>query len=143
LPIAGAGTIERDLSLHSRLARFTGWEVAMAASRLRSPGYALLVIGCAAVTGAMSIGLWAFPAELKAIIAEAKLLASDVGLIMGGTGDPTPDSGYLSEVESLYLSQYLPPNSDYTFQALTTPEQFCPITCVSGEPSLTFGDSVN
>ncbi|HXY66158.1 MAG TPA: PE-PPE domain-containing protein [Mycobacterium sp.] len=111
----------------------------MSASRLRSRGYAALLIGCAAVTGAMSIGLWAFPAELKAIIAEARLLASDVGLIMGGTGDPTPDSGYLSEVESLYLSQ----DSGYQFDALPTPEQFCPITCNAGEPDLGFGDSVN
>ena len=110
----------------------------MSGARLRSPGYALLVIGCAAVTGAMSIGLWAFPSEVKAIIAEARLLTGE-GLIMGGTGDPTPDSGYLSEVESLYLSQ----DTGYTFDALTTPEQFCPITCVSGEPSLTFGESVN
>jgi hypothetical protein len=111
----------------------------MAASRLRSRRYASLVIGCAAVIGAMSIGLWAFPAELKAIIAEARLLATNVGLIMGGTGDPTPDSGYLSEVESLYLSQ----DKGYTFDALTTPEQFCPIVCNAGEPDLGFGDSVN
>jgi hypothetical protein len=110
----------------------------MSDPRLRSPGYASLVIACAAATGALSIGLWAFPSEVKAIIAEARLLA-DEGWIMGGTADPTPGSGYLSEVESLYLGQ----DSGYTFDALTTPEQFCPIVCDSGEPDLGFGDSVN
>ncbi|WP_343573795.1 PE-PPE domain-containing protein [Mycobacterium sp.] len=102
------------------------------------PGLRALAIGCAAVTGAMSIGLWAFPSEVTALIAEARLLA-DEGWIMGGTGDPTPDADYLSSVESLYLSQ----DSGYTFQALTTPEQFCPIVCSSTEPDLGFGESLN
>ena len=45
---------------------------------------------------------------------------------MGGTGNPIPDSNYLSSVEALYLSQY----SGYNFQpVLDTPEQFCPIVC--------------
>ena len=110
----------------------------MSGPKLRSPGYASLVIGCAAVTGAMSIGLWAFPSEVKAIIAQAKLLADD-GWIMGGTSDPTPDSDYLNSVESLYLTQ----DSAYTFDALTTPEQFCPIVCSSTEPDLGFGESLN
>jgi hypothetical protein len=97
-----------------------------------------LAIGCAAATGALSIGLWAFPSEVKAIIAEAKLLANE-GWIMSGTGVPTPDSAYLNSVESLYLSQF----SNYTFFPLTTPEQFCPIICNPSEPNLGFGDSVN
>src|ERR1700739_310597 len=92
-------------------------EVAMTALRSRSS----LVIACAALTGAMSIGVWAFPAEVKAIIAEARLLA-DEGWIMGGTDNPVPDQEYLNSVESLYLSQ----DRAYTFQGLTTPEQFCP-----------------
>ena len=106
----------------------------MSKPRLR----ASLVIGCAAVTGAMSIGLWAFPSEVKAIIAEARLLA-DEGWIMGGTDNPVPDQDYLNSVESLYLSQ----DSAYSFQGLTTPEQFCPIVCNASEPDLGFGDSVN
>jgi hypothetical protein len=111
----------------------------MSAARLRSPGHASLVIGCAAVTGAMSIGLWAFPSEVKAIIAEARLLAGDVGLIMGGTGNPIPDQDYLNSVESLYLTPY----SNYSFSGLETPEQFCPIVCNASQPDLTFGESVN
>jgi hypothetical protein len=58
---------------------------------------------------------------------------------MGGTGDPTPDPAYLNSVEGLYLSQF----SAYSFDGLTTPEQFCPIVCSAGEPDLGFGDSVN
>jgi hypothetical protein len=110
----------------------------MSEPRLRSPGYASLVIGCAAVMGAMSIGLWAFPSEVKAIIAEAKLLA-DEGWIMGGTDNPTPDNGFLSSVESLYLSQ----DSAFTFDPLTTPEQACPFVCNPSEPNLGLGDSFN
>jgi hypothetical protein len=109
-------------------------EVAMTALRSRSS----LVIACAALTGAMSIGVWAFPAEVRAIIAEARLLA-DEGWIMGGTDNPVPDQEYLNSVESLYLSQ----DRAYTFQGLTTPEQFCPIVCNPSEPDLGFGDSVN
>ncbi len=110
----------------------------MSEPRLRSRGYASLVIACAAATGALSIGLWAFPSEVKALIAEARLLA-DEGWIMSGTDVPTPDNGFLSSVESLYLSQ----DSAYTFDPLTTPEQFCPFVCNPSEPNLGFGDSLN
>ncbi|MFY9765422.1 MAG: PE-PPE domain-containing protein, partial [Mycobacterium sp.] len=34
-------------------------------------------------------------------------------------------------------------DSAYSFQGLTTPEQFCPIVCNASEPDLGFGDSVN
>jgi hypothetical protein len=80
-----------------------------------------------------------FNAGVRALMAEVGLVSTDVGWIMGGTGNPTPDSGYLDSVENLYLSQF----SGYDFQGLTTPEQFCPIVCNAGEPSMGFGDSVN
>jgi hypothetical protein len=113
---------------------FANWrEAVMSKTRLRS-----LAIGCAAVTGALSIGLWAFPSEVKALIAEARLLANE-GWIMSGTGVPTPPQDYLNSVEALYLSQF----SSYSFQGLTTTEQFCPIVCVAGQPDLGFGDSLN
>jgi hypothetical protein len=110
----------------------------MSGSRLRSPGYVLLAIVCVAFAGVMSMMTPAFMAGVKAIIAEAKLLA-DEGWIMSGTGVPTPDNGFLSSVESLYLSQ----DSGFSFQGLTTPEQFCPIICNASEPNLGFGDSLN
>jgi hypothetical protein len=110
----------------------------MSALRLRSPVYVLLAISCVAIMGVMSMMTSAFVFGVKAIIAEARLLANE-GWIMSGTGVPTPDQDYLTSVEALYLT----PFSSYSFEPLTTPEQFCPIVCVSGEPSLTFGESVN
>jgi PE-PPE domain len=80
----------------------------------------------------------AFVFGVKAMIAEAKLLANE-GWIMSGTGVPTPPQDYLNSVEALYLSQF----SSYSFQGLTTTEQFCPIVCVAGQPDLGFGDSLN
>jgi hypothetical protein len=56
---------------------------------------------------------------------------------MGGTGNALPDSNYLDSVEQLYLP------SGYDYQALETPEQFCPIICSPDQPNLGFGDSVN
>jgi PE-PPE domain len=115
----------------------------MSGLRLRSPVYVLLAISCVAIMGVTSVLTSAFVFGVNAIIAEAKLLASDVGWIMGGTVNPIPDQDYLNSVESLYLSQYLPPNSDYSFSGLETPEQFCPIICNASQPDLTFGESVN
>jgi hypothetical protein len=137
LPIAGPETIECDLWLHSRLARY-GWEVAMSGPRLRSPGYVLLAIVCAAIMVVTSMMTSAFVFGVKAIIAEAKLLANE-GWIMSGTGVPTPDQDFLNSVEALYLT----PFSSYSFEPLTTPEQFCPIICNPSEPNLGFGDSLN
>ena len=114
----------------------------MSGLRLRSPVYVLLVISCVAIMGVMSMMTSAFVFGVKAIIAEARLLANE-GWIMSGTGVPTPDQDYLNTVESLYLSQYLTPNNDYTFLPLTTPEQFCPIVCNASQPDLTFDESVN
>ena len=110
----------------------------MSGPRLRSPGYVLLAILCVAIMGAMSMMTSAFVFGVKAIIAEAKMLANE-GWIMSGTGVPTPDQAYLNSVEALYLT----PFSSYSFEPLTTPEQFCPIICNASEPNLGFGDSVN
>jgi len=110
----------------------------MSEPRLRSPLYVLLAIVCVAVAGVLSMMTPAFVSGVKALIAEARLLA-DEGWIMSGTDVPTPDNGFLSSVESLYLSQ----DSAYTFDPLTTPEQFCPFVCNPSEPNLGFGDSLN
>jgi hypothetical protein len=78
------------------------------------------------------------PSGVRSLMAEVGLIAND-GLIMGGTGNPIPDSAYLNSVEGLYLSQ----DSGYNFSGLDTPEQFCPIICSASQPDLGFGDSVN
>jgi hypothetical protein len=82
-----------------------------------------------------------FTSGVRAVMAEVGLVSND-GFIMGGTDNPIPDSNYLSSVESLYLSQYLPPNNDFSYSGLPTPEQFCPIVCNASEPDLTFSQSL-
>jgi hypothetical protein len=80
------------------------------------------------------------PFGVRSLVSEVKLIVNeDLGWIMGGTGNPTPDQDYLSSVERLYLGQY----AGYNFEALETPEQFCPVVCSTGQPDLGFGDSVN
>ncbi|MDT5322654.1 MAG: hypothetical protein QOD88_5176 [Mycobacterium sp.] len=112
--------------------------------RLRSLGAVFLAVVCAAVLGVTSMFMSAFTFGVRALMAEVALVV-DEGWIMGGTGNPVPDEDYLNSVESLYLSQYLPPppNSDYSFSGLPAPEQFCPFICSASQPDLGFGDSVN
>jgi hypothetical protein len=119
-----------------------GWEVAMSGRRLRSPGYVLLAIVCAAVVGVTSIMTAAFVFGVKKVIAEAKLLEND--FIMGGTSVPDPSAapGYIPGVEQLYLNEGTP-------IAVNTPEEFCPPVCFpapADDPSswtnLNFGDSL-
>jgi hypothetical protein len=98
----------------------------------------LAAAACAAVLSTTST----FTSGVRALMAEVGLVSND-GFIMGGTGNPVPDSNYLSSVESLYLSQYLPPNNDFSYSGLITPEQFCPIVCNASQPDLTFGESLN
>jgi hypothetical protein len=107
--------------------------------RLRSPGALVSAFFCVAVIGVTPMLTSAFNFGTRPVSTDARLLSGDEGWIMGGTDDPTPDSGYLSEVESLYLGQ----DGSYTFYPLTTPEQFCPIVCNPSEPDLGFGDSLN
>src|ERR1700722_2075477 len=115
------------------------WEGTMSEVRLRSPGYVVLAMICAAVIVLTSTMTSVFMSGMKAIIAEAKLLANDVALIMGGTDNPKPDQENVGDVESLYLGQF----SNYTPEVVHTPEQFCPIVCNPAEPDLTFGQSVD
>jgi hypothetical protein len=107
-------------------------------ARTRTVGAVLTAAACAAVLSTTST----FTSGVRALMAEVGLVANE-GFIMGGTGNPVPDSNYLSSVESLYLSQYLPPNNDFSYSGLVTPEQFCPIVCNASQPDLTFGESLN
>jgi hypothetical protein len=108
----------------------------MTVARTRSLG---AVFTAAACVTALSVTP-AFQSGVRALIAEVSLVAGEnLGWIMGGTGNPIPDSDYLSNVEGLYLGQY----AAYNFEGLETPEQFCPIICNPTQPDLSFGDSVN
>jgi hypothetical protein len=104
----------------------------MTVARTRTAGAVVAAAACAA---ALSLTP-AFQSGVRALMAEVSLIAGD-GFIMGGTGNPTPDAGYLSSVEQLYLP------GGYDYAPLTTPEQFCPIICSASQPDLTFAQSVN
>ena len=110
----------------------------MTVVRTRALGVVLTAAACAAVLSTTP----AFTSGLRSLMAEVGLVSND-GFIMGGTGNPIPDQDYLNSVESLYLSQYLPPVNDYSYSGLETSEQFCPIVCDAGQPDLNFGDSLN
>ncbi len=62
--------------------------------------------------------------------------SNNIALIMGGTGNPTPDLNYMTSIEQAYLAQNY---SGYTLVSLHTPEQFWPVTGIFDE---TFGKSV-
>ena len=104
----------------------------MTVARTRAVGAVVAAAACATTLSMTP----AIQAGVRALMAEVSLLAND-GLIMGGTGTPIPDQDYLNSVENLYLP------AGYNYQALETPEQFCPIVCDAGQPNLGFGDSVN
>jgi hypothetical protein len=106
--------------------------------RNRAVGAVVTAAACAAVLSTTS----PFTSGVRALLAEVGLVAND-GWIIGGTGNPVPDTDYVNSVESLYLSQYLPPNNDYSYSGLETPEQFCPIVCNGSQPDLNFGDSLD
>jgi hypothetical protein len=77
-------------------------------------------------------------AETEASNAAAVQAASQqkIALIMGGTGNSTPDLNYMTSIEQSYLAQNY---SGYTLVSLQTPEQFWPVT---GLTDTTFGRSV-
>ena len=109
----------------------------MTVVRSRAVGAVVAAAACAAALSTTST----FTSGVRTLLAEVGLVSDD-GWIMGGTGNPVPGTDYVNSVESLYLSQYLPPNSDSSYLGLETPEQFCPIICNASQPDLNFGDSL-
>ncbi len=103
----------------------------MTAVRARSMSAVLIAAACATAVGMTP----AFQSGVRAMMAEVGLVAGE-GFIMGGTGNPTPDADYISDVEQYYLP------SGYDYHPLTTPEQFCPIICSPDQLDLKFGESV-
>jgi hypothetical protein len=104
----------------------------MTSARTRAVGAVAAAAACATTLAVTP----AFQSGMRTLMAEVGLVAND-GWIMGGTGNPIPDSDYLNSVENLYLP------GGYAYQGLETPEQFCPIVCSPDQPNLGFGDSVN
>jgi hypothetical protein len=85
-------------------------------------------------TGATSLGS---ASNANAALAPITLSRNGVALIMGGTGNPQPDPGYIAAINQLYIAPKYP---GFSPVGLYTPEQFWPIT---GLTSQTFGQSVN
>jgi hypothetical protein len=77
-------------------------------------------------------GIVASVLGLTSMTRPAVAFGADTALIMGGTGLPVPPQSYVDAVEQLYLV----PNGygAYTPQALTTPEEFYPVTGVNSLP---------
>jgi hypothetical protein len=74
-------------------------------------------------------------ADIEAENATAMQSSPDkIALIMGGTGNSTPNLKYMTAIDQAYLAQHYP---GYTLVSLQTPEQFWPLT-----GSQTFGQSV-
>jgi hypothetical protein len=100
--------------------------------RTRAVGAVLAAAACATALSMTPT----FTSGVRALMAEVGLVSNEA-LIMGGTGNPIPDLQYIQSVNSLYLGL-----TGYNFNAVETPEQFCPIICTAGQPDLGFGDSV-
>ena len=82
----------------------------MTVARTRAVGAVLTAAACVAVLSTTS----AFQSGVRTLMAEVGLV-DNFGWIMGGTGNPVPDSQYLTNVEGLYLSNY--PDSVYNYSA--------------------------
>lgn len=115
-------------------------------TRVRSLGAMVSAVLCAAM-----LGLTSTPTSVivDQLVARLRLLA-DQGWIMSGTGQPDPTVGpYISQILAGYLQPEAPHFDGqptfpgYTFQGLTTPEQFCPFVCIPGQPPLDFGQSLD
>lgn len=117
----------------------------MTTDRMRPLGAML----CAAVLGTASVLSSAAVYGVDQLAIRLRLLA-DQGWIMNGTGQPDPTVGpYLGQILAGYLQPSSPHFPDqptfagYSFQGLTTPEQFCPFVCIPGQPPMDFGVSLN
>lgn len=121
----------------------------MTTDRLRPAAAVLPTALCAAVLGLTSVLSPAAVPGSDQLAARWRLLAEQ-GWIMNGTGNPDPTVGpYLGQILAGYLqptSPHFPGQptfSEYSFQGLTTPEQFCPFVCLPGQPAMDFGTSLN
>lgn len=129
----------------------------MAAVRVRSIGAALPAVLCTVALGVTSMPAPALLAGGRQAVAqietELRLLSgggAGEGWVMGGTAisDPSANayfgnvvSHYLQPSSPLFANQ--PTFAGVNFHSLTTPEQFCPIICLPGQPALNFGSSIN
>jgi hypothetical protein len=82
-----------------------------------------LSVGLAASGGA---GLLALTSMMNSAFAYGD--DSVIGLVMGGTGNPTPGSGYVGNAYTYYIEPNYPATPEKTLEVVTTPEQLYPLT---------------
>ena len=111
----------------------------MTVVRNRAVGAVVTAAACAAVLSTTCT----FTSGVRALMAEVGLVSND-GWIMGGTGNPIPDTDYLNSVESLYLEPV--PAPEQRLQ-LRRPGQHrsssVRSSAIASQPDLGFGDSLN
>jgi hypothetical protein len=92
----------------------------------------LMGLGMVATAGAGAL-------SLAAMMNSGYAHADDIGLVIGGSGDPLPGSGYVGAANELYIDNPLHPNfpgttyPDPYANGLYTPEQWYPIEGVHNE----------
>ncbi|MCV7383631.1 PE-PPE domain-containing protein [Mycolicibacter longobardus] len=118
--------------------------------RVHPLGATLLAALCTVFLALSSLLGPALASRLEKLVADITLLAGE-GWIMTGTGhdDPTTAGIYMDLVRDFYLQPVTPwfagqtEFPGYTFEGLTTPNQFCPIVCQPlPVPQLNFADSL-
>jgi hypothetical protein len=80
-------------------------------------------IGAAAVVAAATV----VPAPVSPVSPAVKLSADSTALIVCGTTCPTPDGYFIETVKNQYIAP-THPGQDIDYVAVTTPEEFWPVT---------------
>jgi hypothetical protein len=69
----------------------------------------------------------AVPTPVSTVSPTVRLSADSTALIMGGTTVPTPDDAYIEAVRNQFIAP-THPGQDIEYVAVTTPEEFWPLT---------------
>ena len=100
--------------------------VALAVGNVRRAATRMTVsFGVAALVVMVTV----MPVPVSTVSPAVKLSADSTALIMGGTTIPTPDDAYIDTVRS-HLIAPTHPGQNIQFVAVTTPQEFGPITGV-------------
>ena len=98
--------------------------VALGVGNFRAVATRLTVsIGVAAVVVAATV----VPAPVSTVSPSVKLSADSTALVMCGTTCPTPDAFWVESVKNQFIAP-THPGQDIDYVAVTTPEEFWPIT---------------
>jgi hypothetical protein len=106
------------------IGRVGGLAVALGVGNVRHAATRMTVsVVVAAVVGTATM----MPGPASRVSLAVKLSSDSTALIMGGTSVPTPDDAYIQIVKNQYIAP-THPGQDINYVAVTTPEEFWPIT---------------